>query len=309
MHIILTGYSGRKEEYMLISIPLDCFINDNDFPFFIQNGSHDADLYMHSHLDYTELVIVLSGTAIHKVNNESYFIKKGDVFVISDDTIHGYENTNNFRICNIMYRANRLSGFHTEVRKLPGFHALFMLEPYFSKEHGFQSKLRLKLGHFEYVNTILSNILTEYEQQVCGWRDMIDSYFTQLVVYLSRIYTQTNDNTLTSDNTSTNIINIANSLSYIESNFMEQITVEQLAARSHVSVRHFSRIFKATYNTSPSIYILSLRLEYACVLLKTTNHNISEIALQSGFTNSNYFTRQFHKKFQITPKEYRNQNK
>lgn len=288
---------------MIISIPLDCFIKDNDFPFFIQNGAHDTDLYMHSHLDYSELVIVLSGTAIHKVNNESYFIKKGDVFVISNDTIHGYENTNNFRICNIMYRSQRLSKFHTELRKLPGFHALFMLEPYFSKEHEFQSKLRLTLGHFEYVNTILSSILTEYEQQIGGWRDMIDSYFTHLVVYLSRIYTQNNDNT------STNIINIANSLSYIESNFTQQITIEDLAAQSHLSVRHFSRIFKATYTTSPSKYILSLRLEHACVLLKTTNYNISEIALQSGFTNSNYFSRQFHNKYHITPKEYRNQYK
>ncbi len=287
---------------MPIAISLDCFTKNMDYPFFIQYGSHDTDLYMHSHADYSELVLVLHGTAIHKVDTESYFIKKGDVFVISNDTLHGYENTNDFRICNIMYRPEKLHSFHSDIRRLPGFHALFMIEPYFTKEHSFQSRLQLQLVDFEYVSNILSHMLEEYQNKTDGWKDMLDSYFANLIVFLSRTYNPS-DSHMKPD-----IINIAKSVSYIESNFTDDISIEALAAQSYLSVRHFTRIFRATYNTTPSNYIQLLRLQHACLLLKNTSYTISEIATRSGFSNSNYFTRQFRDKFRMTPKEYRNLN-
>jgi AraC-like DNA-binding protein len=284
---------------MIVAITLDCFTIDKDYPFFIQYGSHDTDLYMHSHADYTELVIVLSGTAIHKVDTESYFIKKGDVFVISNDTTHGYEKTIDFRICNIMFRPERLRTIHSDIRKLSGFHALFMIEPYITRSHSFQSRLQLQLVDFEQVNNILSCMLQEYIQKTDGWKAMMDAYFMNLVVFLSRTYSQP------CSYVKCNIINIAKSVSYIESNYTDAISIEALAMQSNLSMRHFTRIFRATYNTTPSNYILLLRLQYACLLLKNTTYNISEIASLSGFNNGNYFTRQFHNNFQVTPKEYR----
>lgn len=286
----------------MISFQLDNFTSDENYPFFIQYGRHDTDLYMHSHADYTELVIVISGTAIHKVDTESYFIKKGDVFVISNDTTHGYENTNDFRICNIMYQPEKLQSFHSDIRKLLGFHALFMIEPYFTKEHSFQSRLQLKFADFEQVNSILSCMNQEYEQKADGWKPMIDAQFMTLVVFLSRAYSTPDANV------KSNILNIAKSVSYIENNYTDTISLEQLALQSNLSVRHFTRIFRATYQTTPSNYILLLRLQHAYLLLKNTKHSISEIAFQSGFNNSNYFTRQFRKNYHMTPKEYRNRN-
>ncbi len=82
-----------------------------------------------------------------------------------------------------------------------------------------------------------------------------------------------------------------------------------LAKMSNLSVRHFTRIFRDTYQTSPGNYINNLKMQHACMLLTKTTLNISEVAFQSGFSDSNYFTRQFKKLFQVTPKEYRNQEK
>jgi AraC-like DNA-binding protein len=105
------------------------------------------------------------------------------------------------------------------------------------------------------------------------------------------------------------IINIAKSVSYIETHYTDAITIEELAAMSNLSPRHFTRIFRETYQTTPGNYIIALRMQYACLQLKNTPLNITEIALQSGFNNSNYFTRQFHKYFHITPKQYRSHSK
>ena len=50
---------------------LNWFTQDETFPFFIQYGTHDEDLCLHTHADFSELVIVLSGTATHVVDGVS----------------------------------------------------------------------------------------------------------------------------------------------------------------------------------------------------------------------------------------------
>jgi AraC-like DNA-binding protein len=287
----------------MVTMSLGNFTKDTNYPFFIQYGFHDSDLYMHTHADFSELVIVINGTAMHKVDNESYFVKKGDVFVISDNTSHGYEKTNDFRICNIMYRPERLLSSDYDVRKLAGFHALFVIEPYLTMERSFQSRLKLSLADFDQVNSIIACMVQEYDKKTDGWKTMINSRFMMLVVLLSRAYS------LPSYDIKSDIINIAKSVSYMESNYKDHISIDQLAAQSNLSTRHFTRIFRATYQTTPSNYILTLRMQHACLLLKNTSMNISEIAFQSGFNDSNYFTRQFGNLFHIAPTQYRNQNK
>jgi AraC-like DNA-binding protein len=287
----------------MVNMYLHGFTQDASYPFFIQYGFHDTDLYMHTHADFSELVIVLNGTAMHKVDNESYFIKKGDVFVISDNTSHGYEKTNDFHICNIMYRPERLQTSDSDIRKLAGFHALFVIEPYLTMEREFRSRLKLQLADFEQINSMVSSMVLEYSQKNDGWKTMLNSQFMMLVVLLSRAYS------LPSTEEKSDVINIAKSLSYMESCYTDPISTEKLAAMSNLSVRHFTRIFKDTYKTTPGNYILALRVQHACMLLKTTSLNISEIAYNSGFNDSNYFTRQFRNFLHITPKQFRSQNK
>lgn len=279
------------------------FTKDTNYPFFVQYGYHDTDLYMHTHADFSELVIVLSGTAMHKVDNEAYFIKKGDVFVISDNISHGYENTYDFRICNIMYTPEKLFSSDSDIRKLSGFHALFVIEPYLTAERSFQSRLKLSLPDFEQVSSIVTNMIHEYEQKSDGWKTMLNSYYMMLVVLLSRAYS------FSSLDLKSDVLNIAKSVSYMENNYSEPITMEELALRSNLSIRHFTRIFRATYQTTPGNYLLALRMQHACSLLVNTDLSISEIAFECGFNDSNYFTRQFGKLFHSTPRQYRSKNR
>lgn len=279
------------------SLFLHYFTNSTDFPFYIQYGYHDTDLKSHLHHDFCELVIVFGGTAMHIVNEESYFIKKGDVFVLGDGISHGYHHPNQLQICNIMFQPDKFL-FEGDVRTLPGFHALFVIEPYLTENKEFQSRLTLQLEDYERIHQLTDVMLREYQNRKPGQHTILTSYFMILVTLLSRLYTLPAKQ-------EPSILNIAKSVSYMESNFTDSLTIEEIAEISNLSPRHFSRLFSSSYHTTPGNYILSLRMQHAGELLKNTTQSISEVALHSGFNDSNYFSRQFRKFYGVTPRDYR----
>jgi AraC family L-rhamnose operon transcriptional activator RhaR/AraC family L-rhamnose operon regulatory protein RhaS len=253
----------------------------------------------HFHYDFYELVIVLNGTAIHTINSEESFIKKGDVFVFNEDVSHGYKDPRDFKIINIMYKPERMIDVGNDIKKSPGYQALFVLEPFYRKDHRFSNTLSLTISELEYVAELGASIDEEYKSKRQGYQTMIYAYFMELVVYLSRQYD------LQTEHSQNNFIHLAKAVSFIEDHYLNPIKLEELADKANLSVRHFNRIFKENYKTTPIDYIIKLRLEHACFLLRKSESGITEIAAKSGFDDSNYFTRLFKKYFGITPKDYR----
>lgn len=82
-------------------------------------------------------------------------------------------------------------------------------------------------------------------------------------------------------------------------------TVAEMAHCFNLSVPHFQKLFKAQIGTSPIAYLRELRLEKARELLETTYLQIKQIRLQTGIMNDSHFTREFTKKFGVSPTEYR----
>ena len=64
-------------------------------------------------------------------------------------------------------------------------------------------------------------------------------------------------------------------------------------------------MFKKNYQATPMSYVLKLRLHEACTLLTGSGRAIAAIAYDVGFSDSNYFTRQFRKSFGMPPRQYR----
>lgn len=94
-------------------------------------------------------------------------------------------------------------------------------------------------------------------------------------------------------------------LSYIHRNYMEKVTLEEIASSASVSSRECLRCFRSTINKSPVQYLMDYRLEMAAKLLKETNMSITEIGLQTGFSSNAYFGKVFKDRCGITPAEYR----
>ena len=124
----------------MIAFPYSIFADTEEFPVHLQYGFHDEELYMHAHADFSELVIVLDGSALHIVGGEGYPISKGDVFVVGQNTEHGYTQTEQLTICNVMFQPQVFDSVY-DMKQLPGFQALFVLEPHYSQKYHFLSHL------------------------------------------------------------------------------------------------------------------------------------------------------------------------
>ena len=94
-------------------------------------------------------------------------------------------------------------------------------------------------------------------------------------------------------------------LGYIQNHYTEKITLSMLAEEFHLSEKYVSRYFVEHFYLPFSNYVVHLRLTHAKQLLETTDESITEIALQSGFSNVSYFMRAFKNAYDKSPLKYR----
>ena len=274
------------------------FIGRSEFQFFVQYGHHENSLDMHEHSDFFELTVVLDGTAMHNVNGESYFIKKGDVFGVNEALPHSFSECHNFRICNMMFRPDEIFAPFPDLKHCPGFHSLFVVEPYMVREQKYKNRLRLSINDFEEAEQLIARMIKEYQSCQAGFVSTVTAYFIELVSFLVRRY---DENGTGRDDISTFSVAVA----HMERNFTEKISVEEIAGIAGMSVRHFQRQFKNTYLITPQDYITSLRMHKAMTLLTRTSDSITGIALDCGYQDSSLFARRFRSYTGVSPKEYR----
>lgn len=101
---------------------------------------------------------------------------------------------------------------------------------------------------------------------------------------------------------------IKRAINYIQNNFDQDLSLEEIAEVVHLNPSYLSHIFKEETGSGFSDYLTEIRLDKAQVLLKNSNQNITTIANQVGYKNANYFSQVFKKKFSLTPTEYRKKN-
>lgn len=96
-----------------------------------------------------------------------------------------------------------------------------------------------------------------------------------------------------------------NAIAYIEDNYKNHISIEELAKVSGVSPKYFSEYFKKITGKSPFDYINEYKIECAAEMLIYTKKNITDIALDCGFNDLSYFSKTFKQYKNKTPRQYR----
>ncbi|RQO32055.1 AraC family transcriptional regulator [Taibaiella sp. KBW10] len=94
-------------------------------------------------------------------------------------------------------------------------------------------------------------------------------------------------------------------IEYIKNNLHQKLSIDNIAKLAYVSKSNFFKLFKQELGISPNEYILQERIARAKNLLRY-NNSIKEVAYQTGFADTNYFTKTFKHFEGITPKNYQN---
>jgi len=94
-------------------------------------------------------------------------------------------------------------------------------------------------------------------------------------------------------------------LAYIQANYAQKLTLEQIAESAAVSTRECLRCFRTSIRQTPMEYLMDYRVQAAVELLETTPLSVTEIAMRTGWGSSSYFSKIFQRLRGKTPNAYR----
>lgn len=92
---------------------------------------------------------------------------------------------------------------------------------------------------------------------------------------------------------------------YVEANFSNSLTIDEMADHVSLSRRNFIRRFKTATQNTPFEYVQRVRVEAAKKSLERTQQNVSEVMMEVGYSDSKAFRGVFRKLTGCTPAEYK----
>lgn len=101
---------------------------------------------------------------------------------------------------------------------------------------------------------------------------------------------------------------IKEAITYIEQNFQNDISIEDIAVSCGLNRSYFGKIFREEMGKSPQEFLISYRMTKATELLKLTRLSIADIGNGVGYPNQLHFSRAFKNVYGISPRQWRNEN-
>ena len=124
--------------------------------------------------------------------------------------------------------------------------------------------------------------------------------------FLSKIREATRNVSGNKEKTSISLVEKAKA--FIDSNYFNDISLDEVSREINISPYYFSKLFKEETGGNFIDYVTAVRMEKAKELLCTTDKSMKEICSEVGYSDPNYFSRSFKKNVGITPTEYKEEN-
>lgn len=102
---------------------------------------------------------------------------------------------------------------------------------------------------------------------------------------------------------------IKEALTFIEQNFQNDISVEDIAVACKLNRSYFGKIFHDAVGKSPQQFLLNYRMIKATELLKLTQLSVGDIGNAVGYPNPLHFSRAFKNVYGVSPKHWRDENR
>ena len=265
---------------------------EDDFPIHIRIA-HITDYPFHYHQDH-ELVYVLQGEIYLKNGSGNYLLKEGDVFTNSGREVHGLHASDRNNVAAIIQIDNHFfSQYFPALNK-----ACF--RTYVNND---------KYRQLDTLRKMLLNILMNYTKRSFNYKSTCTEQMIDVIKYLYLYFNLfafedqivvnfKNDNPII-------IERISSIINYIYENHSDKLTLETLAEREHLSTFYLSHLIRDHMGISFQELLCFARAEMSEIPLLETDHKISSIARDVGFSTTSYYNKYFVKWFGHTPQEHR----
>lgn len=293
------------EEKKIRKITLRFFNISPDIKYHIRkiDGSEVAR-ELHSH-DYYQICYVDKGEVLHCTENGAVHLRYGDAFIVPPGYIHRIDfSGSNPLIYSLSFEE---SLFHPGFCYSNVYHFMtaLKLDTFDEKHIDVQMKVVLNDSQRATMKALMESLMRE-EQSTCPPElKAAASLIAAVMCILSQAYFRDN----TEDSKFQKISHyeeiMDNCLEYINERFTQPLTSDMLARQFAFSKSMFTILFQQYTGMTPKHYIISKRMEYAGMLLSTTEFSINEVSLMVGYQYFSTFYRNFTRYFGLTPSEFR----
>ncbi len=242
--------------------------------------------------DYFELSMLVSGNCTLQIDDNMYSLKSDDVFCINPLTLHELHGVNCV-VVTILFNQTLFE----QILPVPAHPRFFCVSSVSDNPEAF-TQLRSLIAHI-----IKTNVDKKEGYELRTW-----SYVYNLMDILYRNF-RLKVSTSKEKKNHRYALRISEISQLIQQHYTENITLKELADEIHLSVPYLSKFFVEYYGMNFLSYLNQYRLMHAVQELSTTDKNIEEIAIGSGFPNSHAFVTLFKKQYNMLPKEYRRKQK
>lgn len=270
------------------------------FPFLVSYqclSEYDSNSFMwHCHPEI-EITYVKEGSMHYRINNRSFHLKEGDIIFCNSNALHSgeMENQEDCSYIPITFDPKLIYGFFQSTictRYVdPVIQNLAVCAVHIDYSEKWHETFR---GRMLEVISLDKKKPDFYELDISIRMQLL---WRLLVEHLPHQPVST-----TSD--FTEYERIRRILSYIEQNYMNQITLDDISEHIHLCESECTRLFKRHMNTTLFSFLQEYRIERSLEYLNT-KESISSIAEKTGFSDSNYYSKVFSKIKGCSPREYR----
>lgn len=255
----------------------------------LQTSGFDFLCHWHKHMQLYQLI---SGEAIIYCNYSPVHVRAGDVVLINIDELHYLENLSSelkYRIVKIDFSC--LLGSRIEERQVK------YIDPLLQHRLMFENRISQDVGLCRCIDRLAYELGGKRE----GYELAIVACLYDLLAILVRGHVRKASGEKNCARELNKTRQFQQIIDYIEENYCDRITLETLSFMAHMSPEHFCRSFKKLTGRTAMDYINRLRIEKAHRMLLQGNCNVSEAALSTGFSDTNYFSRMFKKYKHMPP--------
>lgn len=276
----MSAKKEKLENNSLRRVLVECQLREEGFVM----SSH------HCH-SFFEIYYVDRGNCRFMVENNIYDLRKGDFLLIPPDVLHYTRYLDGpCKKYGIYFRSDDISPQVSAA--MPGGSSFFQETRIF----------QLPDAHHYQAELLLDRMLTEEKIEDSRTEAMLYLQLQELLLFCSRNCSFLQDIPANIRTTDRQIVLAAR---YISDHYMEPISAADIASAAGFSPNYLSKRFREAAGIGVHEYLMFVRLQHAALDLVSTNDSITEIALRSGFSDSNYFKDAFKKKYGITPSAYR----